>query len=266
MQTDGNFVLYDAQNRPLWASGTNGQAGAYLAIQDDGNLVVYKGTATPWSSNTYGFTQHKASGGFDIGQALNDVANVVSTVAPGILPGSDLLAAIVTGKDPIAALKQDINNFSSDAALATAVSSGNWGAAASNLTARAQQLGINLPPVAVQAAIAVAQNGGDPTAIATAAMGPGAWNAATNFGTILTDIPPPPGLSYKPNAQPPAASAPHPVAQTVQFHLAAKGSPAANPANQATVASNLSSLPAVTATASATAHIGAYPPYPARHA
>ncbi len=41
MQGDGNFVVYAAGAGPLWASGTDGNPGAWLAMQGDGNLVVY---------------------------------------------------------------------------------------------------------------------------------------------------------------------------------------------------------------------------------
>jgi hypothetical protein len=39
MQTDGNSVIYDATNRPLWNSGTENHPGAFLRMQDDGNIV-----------------------------------------------------------------------------------------------------------------------------------------------------------------------------------------------------------------------------------
>lgn len=165
-------------------------------------------------------------GGIDVGKAINDVgkslgdaANVVSSVLPGVLPGSNLLAALVTGKDPIEALKKDVSAFADDASLAMAVSSGNWPAVGANLAAKAQKLGIQLPSAAVQAAVAVAQNGGDPSAIASAAMGPDAWNAATNYGSILTDLKPPPGLSYKPDAKAAPAAGTHPITAAVQKKL-----------------------------------------------
>jgi len=41
MQTDGNLVVYTAGGRALWASRTNGNPGSYLDIQADGNVVVY---------------------------------------------------------------------------------------------------------------------------------------------------------------------------------------------------------------------------------
>jgi len=82
-QTDGNLVLYTADSRALWASGTNGlpagyaimqtdgnfaiygpddgfqwntgttTAGSWIVLQVDGNLVVYTPAGTPiWASNT----------------------------------------------------------------------------------------------------------------------------------------------------------------------------------------------------------------------
>ncbi|MEJ6486808.1 CAP domain-containing protein [Nostoc punctiforme UO1] len=42
MQTDGNLVLYDTNHCPKWASNTNNNPGAFLNIQDDGNLVIYR--------------------------------------------------------------------------------------------------------------------------------------------------------------------------------------------------------------------------------
>ena len=53
MQTDGNFVLYDHNDGPVWDSDTDGHPGAYLAIQDDGNMVVYdKNHHRLWATDT----------------------------------------------------------------------------------------------------------------------------------------------------------------------------------------------------------------------
>jgi hypothetical protein len=42
MQTDGNFVLYDkAYNQALFSTGTNGNPGAKVTMQTDGNLRVF---------------------------------------------------------------------------------------------------------------------------------------------------------------------------------------------------------------------------------
>jgi hypothetical protein len=51
MQPDGNLVLY-WEGRPLWASNTAKHPGAVLAMQPDGNLVVYEGSRPIWSSGT----------------------------------------------------------------------------------------------------------------------------------------------------------------------------------------------------------------------
>jgi hypothetical protein len=56
MQTDGNFVVYAnpwSSWIPLWSSGTWGQPGSYLALQNDGNLVVYNQYNNwTWASHT----------------------------------------------------------------------------------------------------------------------------------------------------------------------------------------------------------------------
>jgi outer membrane lipoprotein-sorting protein len=54
MQADGNLVVYDPSNRALWQSGTSGNTNAFLAVQDDGNVVIYNATATRalWQTNT----------------------------------------------------------------------------------------------------------------------------------------------------------------------------------------------------------------------
>ena len=55
MQGDGNFVLYTSSGTPVWASGTAGNAGAYLDVQNDGNVVVDSASgATLWSTGTAG--------------------------------------------------------------------------------------------------------------------------------------------------------------------------------------------------------------------
>lgn len=57
MQDDGNFVLYNPSNIPIWATGTQGNPGAQLILQDDRNLVLYKAgqpsvASALWSTNT----------------------------------------------------------------------------------------------------------------------------------------------------------------------------------------------------------------------
>jgi hypothetical protein len=41
MQSDGNFVVYNAENRPVWDSHTYGVHDVTCHVQDDGNFVLY---------------------------------------------------------------------------------------------------------------------------------------------------------------------------------------------------------------------------------
>jgi hypothetical protein len=41
MQGDGNLVVYNAAGQPVWSSGTASHPGAWLAVQSDSNLVLY---------------------------------------------------------------------------------------------------------------------------------------------------------------------------------------------------------------------------------
>jgi hypothetical protein len=52
MQSDGNLVLYNnsSLSSAVWETNTDGFSGAYLNAQDVGNLVVYSSSNTPlWS-------------------------------------------------------------------------------------------------------------------------------------------------------------------------------------------------------------------------
>ncbi len=52
MQSDGNLVLRNASNSPIWATN---RAGQYAVLQGDGNLVVYNSSgAAVWNSRTVG--------------------------------------------------------------------------------------------------------------------------------------------------------------------------------------------------------------------
>jgi hypothetical protein len=53
MQNDGNFVVYDVAARALWSTNTSGNPGAWVIMQSDGNLVLYDSNGQPlWASNT----------------------------------------------------------------------------------------------------------------------------------------------------------------------------------------------------------------------
>jgi pseudomonalisin len=58
MQPDGNLVLYNQAEEPLWASGTNGHPGATAVLQGDQHFVVYDSSCKfLWSTNVH----HKSS-------------------------------------------------------------------------------------------------------------------------------------------------------------------------------------------------------------
>jgi hypothetical protein len=40
MQGDGNLVVYSSSNKAVWASGTSGNPGSYLALGSDGQLTL----------------------------------------------------------------------------------------------------------------------------------------------------------------------------------------------------------------------------------
>ena len=56
MQADGNLVIYDrALAKALWSTNTNGHRGAFLAVQEDGNVVIYAPDRKPlWATATQG--------------------------------------------------------------------------------------------------------------------------------------------------------------------------------------------------------------------
>lgn len=53
MQSDGNLVIYNILQRPIWASNTVGTGATYLALGSDGNLGVYTPNGTSvWTTNS----------------------------------------------------------------------------------------------------------------------------------------------------------------------------------------------------------------------
>lgn len=52
-KSDGNLVLYNNFNAPLWSSGTNGKGVTHLSLESDGNLVLLTSSNKQvWASNT----------------------------------------------------------------------------------------------------------------------------------------------------------------------------------------------------------------------
>lgn len=75
LQGDGNVVLYH-KGVALWATATFGTSGSVLALQGDGNLVLYTASGCPiWASNTGGHANARLS--------LQDDGNLVIYDAGG---------------------------------------------------------------------------------------------------------------------------------------------------------------------------------------
>ena len=53
MEPGGNLVLHDQNDLAMWASGTDGHPGAWAVMQGDGNFVIYDAANKPlWATNT----------------------------------------------------------------------------------------------------------------------------------------------------------------------------------------------------------------------
>ncbi|MFM7850750.1 MAG: bulb-type lectin domain-containing protein, partial [Flammeovirgaceae bacterium] len=97
MQNDGNLVLYKDKN-PLWASDTWGKKGARAVVQDDGNFVLYDTNNNPvWASGTNG----KGTGPYSL--TLGDDARLVlndsthTAIWSSVKPKSDTIFSSPTG-------------------------------------------------------------------------------------------------------------------------------------------------------------------------
>jgi hypothetical protein len=72
-------VIYSSTGCPLWASNTSGKNGATLAVQDDGNVVIYGGSTAVWATGTGSMLAAVTScGGIPSGHALEPGGSVSS--------------------------------------------------------------------------------------------------------------------------------------------------------------------------------------------
>ncbi|MCX4905851.1 protein kinase [Streptomyces sp. NBC_00878] len=51
-QRDGNLVVHNSAGKPLWATQTSGNPGAVLVLQADGNVVIKSGDTVLWNAGT----------------------------------------------------------------------------------------------------------------------------------------------------------------------------------------------------------------------
>jgi hypothetical protein len=54
METDGNLMIHGPDNDQLWATGTDGNPGSNLLVQDDGSAVIYRpDSSAAWDTDTF---------------------------------------------------------------------------------------------------------------------------------------------------------------------------------------------------------------------
>ncbi len=77
MQSDGNLVLYNASNQALWSTQTNGNSGAQLKLQTDGNMVVYSSSnAVLWTPYTLHNPDHLSYVNTTLSPGLGGIARM----------------------------------------------------------------------------------------------------------------------------------------------------------------------------------------------
>lgn len=108
MQTDGNLVAY-AGNQVLWDTGTQGHPGAWLNVQDDGNLVVYDTANRPlWSSHTVGGHTEDTGGFLGIKGLPNIIGPIEWLARAAASAGRDLSHVLSEGIGALANLAGQI--------------------------------------------------------------------------------------------------------------------------------------------------------------
>jgi hypothetical protein len=109
MQADGNLVVYDTNNTPLWYSNTADNAPgnkAYLSLQDDANLVIYFRTYI-WSSGT-----NQPEGSFTRTNSTSGIVLPPTNLAQGghIISGNGLFDATLQTDGNFVIYRKDGNS------------------------------------------------------------------------------------------------------------------------------------------------------------
>ena len=111
MQSDGNFVIYQGSTA-LWASNTSGNPGAYLTLDDQGNVAILSPSGTLLSNihGTYSSTNPYSQ----MAQGQSLFSNVVNAKHPDSLyvtVSSGNPYQLVLGEDGILRLRDTSNNI-----------------------------------------------------------------------------------------------------------------------------------------------------------
>lgn len=172
MQTDGNLVVLDRNNNPVWSTGTPGHPGGFLIAGDDGQLALAdaeglywalgtdgwkKPSGTPWYRGKTSVLHDVVSTAEDIGSYATTVVALVPGVGTGVSAALSAGLALAQGKNITDAVKAGIRGAIPGGAIAAAgfdvavkVASGANVGQATLEEARAQ-----LPPGAAQQAFDV---------------------------------------------------------------------------------------------------------------
>lgn len=136
---DGHLVLYGPNYSVIWFNGAHGFSGAFLQVQNDGNLVVYTGSTPRWATNT-----SCGGGGGEVTSATftassNWTTSYTGLTTPGgMRDGNFNSSNSVHGTDPdaLAFIQADLGSSMAidriEIASADASTYGGWGAQYTN--------------------------------------------------------------------------------------------------------------------------------------
>ena len=79
LQTDGNFVVYDANGVGIWSSGTYGTNADRLNMEDDGRIIIYKSAWNSGTSDGQFYGNAVAHPGCDVGNSGLGQTGVLGT-------------------------------------------------------------------------------------------------------------------------------------------------------------------------------------------
>jgi hypothetical protein len=85
MQGDGNLAIYGSNGAPVWSASTEGHLGAYLVVNNNGDVSIYTSYGAPlWSTNTAGQAAR-----FDFRRSLALLRGIAGSVLHSLHPSLD---------------------------------------------------------------------------------------------------------------------------------------------------------------------------------
>ncbi len=101
LQNSGNLALFTSSGTVVWSTGTSNAAVSRLTMQGDGNLVLYDTSGRPfWATNTVDSPPPSGSGVTYIGFSKDETtASTLSITRPSATRAGDLMILITQGGD-----------------------------------------------------------------------------------------------------------------------------------------------------------------------